>query len=77
MKKKDIVENNFLISVNYKGSCCEHITGGVNIYFNGCVTLLAPECAVCICVIVYVISNHSTSKRPYCVSDLSKLLVLR
>ena len=33
-----------------KDSCCKHITGGVNIYLYGCVSLLAPECAVC-CVL--------------------------
>ena len=25
-------------------SCCEHITGGVNIYLYECVSVLAPEC---------------------------------
>ena len=54
--------------------------GGVNIY--ECVSLLAPECAVClsvcVCVCVFVcvnvcaISNQSTSRKPY-VSGLSKL----
>ena len=33
-----------------KDSCCEHITVGVNIYLYGCVSLLAPECAECLCV---------------------------
>ena len=33
-----------------KGSCCEHITGGVNIHLYGRVSLLAPECVfVCAC----------------------------
>ena len=49
---------------------------GENIYLYGCVSLLAPECAVCVCVCVCVflcvISNQSTSKKPH-VSDLSKL----
>ena len=56
--------------------------GGVNIY--ECVSLLAPECAVClsvcvcvclcvfVCVNVCAISNQSTSRKPY-VSGLSKL----
>ena len=48
-------------------SCCEHITVGVNIYLYGCVSLLAPEFAVClyvcVCVFVCVISNQSTSKK--------------
>ena len=39
-------------------SCCEHITVGVNIYLYGCVSLLAPEFAVClyvcVCVCVFV-----------------------
>ena len=38
-----------------KGSCCEKITDVVNIYLYGCVSLLAPECVVCVCVCV--ISN--------------------
>ena len=50
-------------------SCCEHITGVVNIYFYGCLTLLASEC---VSFRVCVISNQSTSKKTY-VSDLSKL----
>ena len=33
-----------------KDSCCEHITDRVNIYLYGCVSLVAPECAVCVCV---------------------------
>ena len=33
------------------------ITVGVNIYLHGCVSLLAPECAVCVCVFLYVISD--------------------
>ena len=37
-----------------KNSCCEHITGGVNIYLYGCISLLAPECAVCFCVCMCV-----------------------
>ena len=31
-----------------KGSCCEHITGGVNVYLFRCVSLLTPDCAVCV-----------------------------
>ena len=46
------MESKFLISVNFfnTGSYFEHITGGVNIYLYGCVSLLVPECAVCLCV---------------------------
>ena len=40
-----------------------------------CVSLLAPECAVFLCVCVYVISNQSTSKKSQ-VPDLSKLEAL-
>ena len=50
-----------------------HITGGVNIYWYGCVSLLAPKCAAC--VYACVISNQSTIKN-HLVSDLSKLEVL-
>ena len=65
------MESKFLISVNYSFSVIkiaagEHITGGVNIYLYGCVSLLAPECAVCllcvcVCVFVCVILYQSTS----------------
>ena len=53
--------------------CCEHITGGVTTYLYGCITLLTSKCALCLCVLVSmcVISNQSTSKKPY-VLDLSK-----
>ena len=40
-------------SVQYR-YCCEHITGGVYIYFYGCVSLLAPLYAVCFCLCIYV-----------------------
>ena len=33
----------------YTDSCCEHIIGGVNLYLYGCVSLLAPVCAICLC----------------------------
>ena len=33
-------------------SCCECMTGVVNIYLYGCGSLFAPECAVCICMCV-------------------------
>ena len=43
-----------------------------------CVSLLAPECDVCLCVcvcgvFVCVTSNQSTSKKTHYVSDLSKV----
>ena len=53
-------------------SCCEHITGGVNIYLYGCVILLVPECAVCLCLCLCDIKSE-TSKHSNYVSDLSKL----
>ena len=37
-------------------SCREHITGGVHLY--RCVSLLAPECAVCLCLYICVVPNH-------------------
>ena len=55
------------------GKCCEHVTGGVNIYLYGCVSLLALEFALCVFVFVCVISNQSTSKKPHYLADLSKL----
>ena len=59
-KRKDIVESKFLISVNclvrYRSLLSSH-DRGVNIYLYGCVSLLAPECAVYLCV--YVCETHS------------------
>ena len=49
------MESKFLISVNYsfsvikKAANKDSITIGVNIYFYGYVSLLAPECAVHLC----------------------------
>ena len=43
----------------YKDTFCEHITGGANIYLYGCVILLTPECAMCLCVLVCI-----------CISDI-------
>ena len=48
-------------------SCCEHITGGVNVNLYGCDNLLAQF----ISVFVYVTSNQSTREKPR-VSELSK-----
>ena len=51
-------------------SCCEHITGGVNIYLHGCVCLLAPECAVylsvCVCLCVCDIKLKYQQKTTLC-----------
>ena len=61
----------FLIQYN-KDNCCEH--KAVSVYI---VSLLVPGCAVslsvCVCVLVCVISNQSTSKKKHHVSHLSKL----
>ena len=46
-----------------KCSCCEHITGDVNINLYGCVSLLDPECAAYVFFFVCVISNQSISKK--------------
>ena len=78
--RKGITERKFLFNLLLniellfqfnKDSCCPHITGGVNKYFYGCVSLLSPEYVVC--VSVCVISNQSTRKNPSYVSDLSEL----
>ena len=71
------MESKFLISVNYSFSVIkiaagEHITGGVNIYLYGCVSLLAPECAVCllcvcVCVCVCDIISEHQQKTTLCV----------
>ena len=72
LNRKDIVENNFLISVKYsfnvikiaamryKDSC---------IYLYGRVSLLAPECAVCVCVCVCLcgIKSEYQQKTTLCV----------
>ena len=55
-------------------NCCEHITGGVNIYLYRSVSLLALVCAACLCLCV--IWNQSTSKKPHYVSDLGKFNAL-
>ena len=75
LKRKGTVESKFLISMNYcnKNSCYEHITVGVNIYLYG-VSILAPECVVCLCVCVSVCLWDQIKKKHY-VSNLSKLIV--
>ena len=62
-----------------KNSCCEHITGGVNIYLYGCVSLLAPEsvvslyvCCVHMCVFVCDIkSDHLQKKHIKCPTSVN------
>ena len=54
-KRKVIFGNSELSIQCNKDSCCEHITGGLNIFLYGSVYLLAPECVVCLSV--HLISN--------------------
>ena len=72
------MESKFLVSELFmqfnKDSCCEHITSGVNIFLYGCASLLAPECAVCLCVFtcVWVCDIKSEyQKEPHYLSDLN------
>ena len=66
---------NILISTNYPfiviqiADVSMHITGGVDIYLYGCVSLLAPVCNVCLCVCD--IKSEFQQKTDY-VLDLSK-----
>ena len=92
LKRKNIVESKFLISVNYSlnvmtiiwahMSCYEHITIGVIIIYMGVsvywpLRVLGVFMFVSLCVCVCLRSNQSTSKKPHYVSDLSKLIVCR
>ena len=56
------MESSFLISVNYSFSVIKIavasvniVAGGLNMY--GCVSLVAPECVVCLIAIFFSISN--------------------
>ena len=54
-----MVESKFLVSVNYPLNviyipAVSTITGDVNLYLHGCVSLLAPECSVSLRVWVNV-----------------------
>ena len=42
-----------LIQWSNTDSCCQHITGGVNIYLHECVSVLALVSAVCPCLCVW------------------------
>ena len=44
-----------------KDSCCDHITGVVKVYVYGCVNLLGPKCAVCLCVCICVLACEFSS----------------
>ena len=54
----------------YTDSCCDHITGGVYLY--GCVSLLAPVCAVFLHLCVWYQMGVLAKKQLH-VLDLSKL----
>ena len=72
---KYILDISELLIQSNTDSCCVHITGGVNIYLFEYVNLLAPECAVSLCV--GVIWNESSSKKRYYVHYVfSKLQAL-
>ena len=72
-----------------KVSCSEHITGGGNIYLCGCVSLLAPKCAVCVCVFVcvwyqirvpvkkHIMCQTAVNFMPCCIKHIEVLLVPR
>lgn len=48
-KKQTFGTSDLFIHCN-KHSCSEHITGGVNIFLYGCVSLMLLECCVFVCV---------------------------
>ena len=50
---------------------CEYITGGVDTYLHGCVSLLTPECALWLYLCFCVISNQSTSKKHMCQTSIN------
>ena len=55
-------------------SCCEYVTGDVNIYLYGCTSVLVSKhVCLCVCVCVWSIKNHITSKNPHYVSDVIKV----
>ena len=73
-KRKDIVEIEFLVLVNYSfkfnaDGCCEHISSGVNIYLYGSVSLLIPECTGCVCVCD--IKSEYQEKTPLCQTSVN------
>ena len=78
MKRKDLLESTFYISVNHSfsiiqiaDSCCQHPTGGGDIYLYECVSLLTPEYPVSLCVYQTEYQHKTTY-----VSDLNKLEAL-
>ena len=86
-KKNALREKTFDISELFiecnTDSCCEHITGGINIYLYGCVSPLRV-----LCVFVCVISNQSNGKehikcqtsvtlKACCIKHIKVLLALK
>ena len=71
LKNKGTVEINFLISANYSfnvihiAAVSTYLLVWIYIFIYGCVSLLPPECAVCLCFCICLISNKNTSKKPY------------
>ena len=56
------------MSVKYSFSCCEHITGGVNVasyIYMVNVSLLVHECALCVCVCVFVYDIKSVPAKKH------------
>ena len=56
-----------------KGSCCEHVTGGINIYLDGCISVLALEYVVYLCVLCVWYQMWVPAKKTHYVADLSEL----
>ena len=58
----ELCKVNFWYQQIIHSMCCEHITCGVDIYLYGCVSLLVPVCAVCLCLCVWykirVLAKH-------------------
>ena len=72
LKRKDIVESKFLRSVNYSFNVIK--IAAVSRWCKYIFTWVGQSTGpwVC-CVSLCVISNQSTSKKPHCVLDFSKL----
>ena len=80
--RKNIVSLHLLFIHFNRDSCCELVTGGVNIYSYGCVSLLAPEsvcvlrvcvcvCVACVCCVVLCVCVCVCACVRACVSAIS------
>ena len=58
-------------------SCCEHITGGVNMYLYGGVSLLAPDRVVCVRVCVFILFYRRASSVFHYFIDINEGTVQR